>query len=209
MKRLMAMVTLVTSLALVSPQAFAATATTGALSISAQVDSTLTLSVILRQNSSTGTVISAMNFGTLQELVQTSGARSLRSSTAGSTGTGNVTAMITANSHGLPYVIRQTGTALSNGVTTLPTGACTVVPVYAIDDNNGQSRPAGSLMGIAGSWVSVDKTLYASESGTAQVRTIQAIYSITDDPTAGATAAVPISQAGGTYNGTVTITVTA
>jgi hypothetical protein len=41
------------------------------------------------------------------------------------------------------------------------------------------------------------------------MRTIQAHYSITDDPAAGASGAVPASQPGGTYTGTVTFTVTA
>ena len=116
-----------------SPSAFAATATSGPHTIRAEVDGTLTMSVVLRKNSSTGTVLTSMDFGKLVDI----GTGTLRSSATSTTGTGNVTAMISANSHGLPYTITQTGTALSNGTTTLPSGACTVVPVYSALDNGG------------------------------------------------------------------------
>ena len=185
-----------------SPSAFAATATSGPHTIRAEVDGTLTMSVVLRKNSSTGTVLTSMDFGKLVDI----GTGTLRSSATSTTGTGNVTAMISANSHGLPYTITQTGTALSNGATTLPSGACTVVPVYSALDNGGAAL-VGTL-GVAGTWVTSGKTLYTSNA-IGSVRTFQAGYSVTDDPAAGATTGVPLSQAGGIYNGAVTFTVTA
>jgi hypothetical protein len=70
--------------------------------------------------------------------------------------------------------------------------------------------PAGAALGAKGTWVSgTDKTVYTSETGTAAMRVIQNIYSITDDPAAGATTGVPLNQPGGTYTGTLTISVTA
>ncbi len=184
--------------------AYAASTSSPAITTSAQVLSALTLNVSLHKNSSTGAVVTAMDFGSLQNI----GTGTLRSSTTGSTGTGNVTAMISANSQSLPYTITQNGTNMSNGSTTLPSGALGVVPVYASQDNGGAALPAGAVLGTKGSWVG-NRTLYTSESGAAQIRVIQAIYSITDDPAGGATAGVPLNQAPGTYTGTVTITVTA
>ena len=205
MKKLIATATLiVTVLTFASPSVFAATSSSGPYTVSASVDGTLSMSVVVRKNSSVGAIITAVDFGKLVDI----GANTLRSAATSTTGTRNATAMITANSHGLPYTITQTGTTLSNGTTTLPSGACTVVPVYATQDNGGLAKPAGAVVGTAGSWVGT-RTLYTSETGIAAMRTIQAVYSITDDPIAGATSAVPLNQAGGNYSGTVTITVTA
>ena len=203
-KTMTIMLLVVLAFSLSGPSAFAATASSPAYTASASVDGTLSLTVALKKNSSTGATLGSLDFGQLVPFVQASGT-TLRSSTTGSTGTGSVYAMITANSHGLPYTITQTGTALG----TLPTGACTVVPNYAAADNGGLAKPAAATVGAAGSWIGT-RTIYTSETGTAAMRTVQAIYSITDDPAAGATAAVPINQAGGTYSGgTVQITVTA
>ena len=188
---------------LILPQrVFAATATNGPVNVSASVNGALTLSVALKKNSSTGATVTSMDFGQLVDI----GTGTLRSSPSSTTATGNVTAMISANSHGLPYTITQTGTTLSNGATTLPSGACTVVPVYAALDNGGAAL-VGAL-GTKGTWVASGKTLYTSDAA-GSIRTIQAVYSVTDDPAAGATTGVPLNQAGGTYNGTVTFTVTA
>jgi hypothetical protein len=185
-----------------SPSAFATTATSGPYTISASVDGTLTMSVALKKNSSTGAALTSMDFGKLVDI----GTGTLRSSATSTTGTGNVTAMISANSHALPYVISQTGTVLSNGVQTLPSGACTVVPGLYPADNGGAANVG--TVGTAGTWVATGKTLYTSNA-TGDIRTIQAAYSVTDDSAAGATTGVPLNQASGTYNGSVTFTVTA
>ena len=206
MKKLMSMSVVAAFVALtLAPSAFAATATSGPFTTSASVSGTLTLTTVIKKNSSTGATITTMDFGQLTDI----GTGTLRSSATGTTGTGAADMFITANSHGLPYTITQTGTAMSNGSTTLPAGALTVVPVYAAADNGGATMPTGASLGSAGTWVSTNKVLYTSETGTAAMRTIQAIYSVTDDPTAGSTASVPLNQAAGTYSGTVTITVTA
>jgi len=194
----------VTAAAMVSPVAMAATTSTSSIATSASVASNLTLNVVMRKNDFAGAIVTSMNFGQLVDI----GTGTLRSSPTSTTGTGAVDAFITANSQGLPYTITSTGTAMSNGTTTLPSGALNVVPVYAAADNGGLAKPAAAVVGAAGTWIGT-RTLYTSESGTAALRTIQAIYSVTDDPAAGSTAGVPVSQAAGTYNGTVVITVTA
>ncbi len=188
------------------PAGYAATASSGPYSVSAQVNSTLTLSVVLKKNSSTGATVSSIDFGTLQEFTNpTTGGKTLRSSTAGSTGTGSVVALVSANSHGVPYSIKQTGTALSAGGSTIPAGACTFVPVYASADNGGAGNT--NTLGSATSWVGNDKTIVTSTDGS--MRTYQVHYSITDDTAAGANAAVPVNQIGGTYSAQVTFTATA
>ena len=205
MKNLTKLVTVFVIVFLMASQtSFAATATNGPVNISASIDGALSLTVALKKNSSTGAIVTSMDFGQLVDI----GTGTLRSSPTSTTGTGNVTAMISANSHGLPYTITQTGTALSNGITTLPAGACTVVPVYAAADNGPTAPPLVGALGTKGTWVASGKTLYTSDA-VGSVRVFQAVYSVTDDPAAGATTGVPVSQAGGTYNGTVTFTVTA
>jgi hypothetical protein len=206
MKKLIAVVTLVvTGIYLAVPSAFAAASSAGPYTVSAEVDGALSMTVVLKKNNSAGATITAMDFGKLVDI----GTGTLRSSPTSTTGTGSAVAFITANSHGLPYTITQTGTVLTSGVNTLPSGACTVVPVYATADNGGAAKPAGAVVGSAGTWVATNKAIYTSETGTAALRTVQAIYSVTDDPAAGATAGVPLNQAGGTYTATATITVTA
>ena len=208
MKGLVKIVAIVTTVFFgISPAAFAANASQS-FPINASVDGTLTLSVSLFRNTATGpgAAITALNFGRLQEFVQPAG-RTLRSSDTGPSALmGAGVALISANSHGLPYVIKQTGTPLASGGNSIPSGACVVVPVYSPADNGGAAL-VGSL-GTRGSWVATDKVLYTSDAA-GSIRQIQAIYSITDDPAAGATAAVPTSQAAGSYSATVTFTVTA
>ena len=196
-----------------SPSAFAATATSGPYTVSASVDGSLSLSVALRKNTSTGPIVSSMDFGKLVEFSSTDPIdptkvyKALRSSATSTTTTGNVTAMVNANSHGLPYTITQTGTALASGADSIPAGACSVITAYSTLDNGGAAEVGTRSLASGGSWVGT-KTLYTSD-GLGSIRTFQAIYSITDDPAAGATTAVPINQKGGTYSGTVTFTVTA
>jgi hypothetical protein len=199
-------VSVVALLFTVSQSAFAASVSKPPVNVSAVVSSTLQLNLSLFKNSvavaNDITASNTMNFGTLQNV----GTGTLRSSTTGSTGTGSVIALLSAVSSGTPYVITQNGTALTSGVNTLPSGATTVVPIYAPEDNGGQAL-VGTL-GTPGTWVNASKTLYTSNAAAA-TRIIQAHYSVTDDPAAGATTGVPLNQAAGTYASTVTFTVTA
>ncbi len=205
-KTLAVSMVMVMALVCVTPFAQAATSVQGPFTVSAVVPSALTLTVVLKKNDFAGAVITSMNFGNLVDI----GTGTLRSTATGSTTTGAVATFLSASSQGLPYSITQTGTPMSNGASTLPAGACIVKPVYAAGDNGGLTMPAGASLGTGGTWTSVSpKLIYQSEAGVAQGRTIAAFYSVTDDPSAGASAGVPTSQAAGTYSGTVTFTLTA
>lgn len=191
---------------------FAATVTSGTFPISANVDGTMTLNVQLKRNTPTGpgAVASSLAFGNLKEFSFTNPTTQVVSKTLRSsddTGVGAYVAVITVNSHQTGYQIRQTGTELRNALAnkTIPTGACVVKPVYATQDNGGQTDN-GVMPSNGFSWVGTDKVLYTNSAGS--IRTIQAIYSITDDPNVGASSAVPLDQAGGAYSGTVTFTAT-
>lgn len=189
----------------VAPLVYAAQATSGPINTRASVAGGLSQTIVIRKNNSAGAIITTIDFGQLADI----GTGTLRSDPNGTTGTGDAVAFITPNSQGLPYVTTVDGTVMSNGTTTLPNGALVVVPVYATQDNGGLAKPSGATLGTAGSWVGTGKVLYQSESGIAAARTFQAHFSVTDDPTAGSTASVPLSQASGQYAGTVTITTTA
>jgi len=125
---------------------------------------------------------------------------------------GGAVALLSANSHGAHYVISQTGTALTSGTNTIPAGACRMVPVYSSSDLLGGVAqgpiPAGASIGAKASWVTATgNTIYNSEASNTAVRIAQAHFSVTDDPTTGANAAVSVNQAGGSYSATVTFTV--
>ncbi len=205
MKKLISVFVAVLVFTASAPVIFAATATTGPINTQASVAGGLSQTVVIRKNSFSGAIITAINFGQLADI----GTGTLRSDSNGTTGTGSAVAFITPNSAGLPYITTVDGTVMSNGTTTLPNGALVVVPVYAAADNGGLSMPAGATLGTGGTWVGTGKVLYDSENGVAAGRTFQAIFSVTDDGAAGSTAAVPLSQASGNYAGTVTITTTA
>ncbi|MBF0254601.1 MAG: hypothetical protein HQL11_05710 [Candidatus Omnitrophica bacterium] len=202
--KIIALALLVGVCALYTPAAFADSATSGQYTVQAQVGAGLTFNVELKKNDYNGATVQSMNFGQLADL----GSNTLRSDPAGTTGTGAVDVFLSANTHSIPYIIKQTGTALTKtgGSAFLPHGACVVTPVYAAADNGGAAIPAGASLGTAGTWVATDKPLYTSE-GAGSTRVIQAFYSITDDPAAGSTDFVPLSQEAGTYTANVTFTV--
>ena len=182
------------------PSAFAVNSST--FTISATVASGASISVapfkntVAAGNELTGT---SFSFGTLVDDAPANG--TLRSSTTGG-GNSSIIFLITGGNAGSAYTIRSTGTALTSGANTIPTGATTIVPV----DNPGQGALVGTL-GTAGTWVATGKTLYTSNAAGVQ-RTIQAHISVTDDPAAGFVApAVTTGQASGTYSGTIFFTV--
>ncbi len=182
--------------------AYGASSSSNPIAFGFEVQGTLTMTVELRKNHTGGAVVTAMDFGKLINI----GTGSLRSSTTSTTGTGAICALVRATSPSAPYVITQSGSALSNGITTLPAGACTVVPTYNAADNGGALLPAGASVGTKGTWVENGKVLYTSGPDYS-TRNVTCYYSITDDPAAGASTGVPINQPGGVYTGTITFTV--
>ena len=200
------------------PNLFSASSETDNLQFTAQNDCTFALTVQLYKNTPfNGSMLSTMDFGTLQVYTDVSGAKTLRSSTSGSTGTGAVAAMIYPGPcGGWPY--RITANTVSGPLTdsttgqTIPSGACTVVPVYSPSDNDfgAGPQPLVGTMGTPGSWAIAGSpiTLYTSDAA-GNYRATQAYFSITDDPAAGATTGVPPDQQAGSYGGTILITMTA
>lgn len=215
MKTLMTIAAFIVMVFTLALPAFATTVSLPAVPISASVDSSLTLTATIFKDSGAGPVGSALasiNFGQLQVFTNTlTNGQTLRSSDTGTGAVmGGAVALISANSHGAHYVISETGTVLTSGSNTIPANACGMVPVYAAADNGGNALPAGAAVGAKASWVTaVGNTIYNSEASNTAMRTVQAHFSITDDPAGGAQSggAVLLNQAGGSYSGTITFTV--
>lgn len=192
-----------------SPYVMAATSVKGPITVSAAVPVNFDLAFEMKRNTFAGPTVTAMDFGTLGTITLADGSRSsLRSVLTGSTGTAAVNVFYGASTQGAPYTISQTGTPMTGpGGATLPVGNLIVVPVYAPEDNGGAALPTGASVGTRGSWVGT-RTIYTS-GPTAAARVVQAFYSITDDPAAGAVGGITSAQAAGAYSGTVTFTLTA
>lgn len=185
-----------------SGSALATDLNSGPYSVTASVNGAATLTVNLFKNDVSGPntgPATALSFGQLQEVDGT-----LRSS---NTGTGAVSAaylaQVTANTHGLPYTVKQTGTTVSSGANQLPNNGLAMNVVYVASDNG---NVTDGTVGSKDSWVGT-KTLYTS-SPAGPLRTIRAYYAITPDPAVGPGGAVPLDQPSGTYNGTITYTLT-
>ena len=215
MKTLMTIATMIVMVFTLALPAFATTVNSPAIPIAASVDSSLTLSVSLfkdlpNNGGPTGSALGSIAFGMLQVFTNTStNGQTLRSSDTGTGAVmGAVCALVSANSHGAHYVISQTGTALTSGVNTIPSGACVMGIAYATQDNNTATIPAGASLGtpLTGSWVG-SRTIYNSEASATAIRIVQCHYGVTDDINAGANSAVLVNQAGGSYTAQVTFTV--
>lgn len=202
-----AVIAAISVLAAQSTYAAPLSASTAALNVSAVVAQVLAISATIRQNSSTGTVLPAIAYGTLQQFNDINGVpQTLRSSALGSTGTGDGVIMVTVISTlGTQYTVTEVGTAMTSGANTIPAGACAVNPVMNPLDNNGSANVG--VLAAAGSWIG-SRTVYTSDA-IGSLRTFQLHHALTDDPVAGASSAVPLSQPAGNYNGTITLTVTA
>ena len=111
-------------------------------------------------------------------------------------------ALITANNHSRSYVVTQTGTNLISGSNAIPANCGTpahacykVSPSYVASDNGGVTE---GTIGAVGTANATNKTLFTS-GGVHGLRVIRAYYSLTDIP-----ADLPV----GTYQGTLTFTIT-
>lgn len=188
-----------------APSAYATSSTSGSIMLGAEVDGTLSMTIVLKKNYYGGDVVTSMDFGRLVDI----GTKTLRSSPTSTTGTGAIAAFIYITSFSnTPYTLTQTGTLLTKATgVSLPAGACTVVPLYVDGDNGGVAKPGDAYPGSMGTWVATDKLLYYS-GAQGLSRCVTAYYSITDDTAAGATSFVPLNQAGGEYSGMITFTAT-
>lgn len=175
-----------------------------ALSVSAVVQSSLTLNIVLnRVDPASGDAESpttSMNFGSLTP-----------DSNGGMKVPYYFKAYINANTQSLPYTITQSGTPVSNGSATLPTTACRVVPTYNPTDNGG--APLVGTLGSPGSWVG-PRTVYTSDAAGSP-RTVSVVYALIGDPAYGGGLNgeplnfIPNTQPAGAYGGSVTFTLTA
>ena len=159
------------------------------------------------------TEVSSMDFGTLVHMIGTTDA-GLWYSQAG------FCVVIYSQPYGYPYDVKSTCVGLTSGGSSLPAGSFGLTPVYSKYDKwvwtGGEAvqgdMPTGASTGTAGSAVATNKLIYTSETGTATARILQAYYGLPPkttgggDPFSGYTP-IPLTQASGTYTGTVTITI--
>jgi hypothetical protein len=133
--------------------------------------------------------------------------------------------MIFTNSFGHRYEIRSTCSGLVSGANSLPAGSFSLTPGYASQDRfvaldplSAQgAQPTGSTQNTAGvSAITTSGTfrsVYISETAASN-RILRAFYALPPYSTGGALpftgyVPIPLSQAAGTYSGTVTITIVA
>lgn len=162
--------------------------------MSATVQSVLELGVEIRQykdGAVTNWGASSMNFGTLTSDTAQGPMR----------GENYFDVYLHPNASGRPFRLTQSATALTNGVRTIPAGACIVTPWPTNKD--GQSYPAGASIGTRGSFIATNKIIYTSDPAGSYTP-VAFTYAITNDANAGATAFVPFDQAGGSYTSQVT-----
>ncbi|MCM8796861.1 MAG: hypothetical protein NC923_03160 [Candidatus Omnitrophica bacterium] len=200
---------------------FAYAASTVNVSISAQVPvSSPELAVVIKQlntpaqDPNTGTTVTAMNFGTLTHFLADG------TTDAGIWYSRNYFCVfIYTNSFGRRYQVLSTCTGLSNGAQNLPAGSFGISPGYAAQDafNIGGTlipqgtQPTGSVLGNPGPAIATNALIYRSETAASN-RIIRAFYSLPGYGEGGALpftgyTPIPLTQAPGTYTGTVTISI--
>lgn len=160
----------------------------------------------------TGTTVTEMNFGQLTHTLAGGGDAGVWYSQK------YYCVFIFTTSFGNRYEVRSTNTGLSSGANTLPAGSFGLVPAYEAADEwspgNAQGvKPVDAVVGDPGPAIITDKAIYRSEAGASN-RIIRAFYSLPCYKTGGAVpftgyTPIPLSQAAGTYTGTVTISIVA
>lgn len=161
-----------------------------------------------------GTTVSSMNFGTLTHDLIGGGDAGVWYSQK------YYCVFMFTTSYGHKYEVRSSCSGLTSGANSLPTGSFGLTPGYASQDEwspgNAQgAQPTGSVLGSAGPAITPGsyKAIYTSESAASN-RIIRAFYSLPCYATGGANPfngyiPIPLSQAAGTYSGTITITIAA
>jgi hypothetical protein len=109
------------------------------------------------------------------------------------------------NAQERPFTIRQTAGPLESGGNTIPNGAFIVTPLAGVGGGP-TPLPAGITVGTQQSAVGTNLVLFSSSGGPSD--TMAATYGISDDPSAGASEAIPLDQPAGSYTTTVTFTAT-
>ena len=166
------------------------------------------------QDPNSGVTVTAMSFGTLTHLLADQ-------TDAGVWYSQNYFCVfVYSTSYGKKYQLQSTCTGLTNGAASLPTGSFGLTPGYAAADSftvDGLTpqgaQPAGSVLGSTGPAIATNKQIYQSETAASN-RILRGFYSL---PSYGAGGTlpftgytpIPLSQAPGTYSGTVTISIVA
>jgi len=158
------------------------------------------------------TEVASMDFGTLKHTLADGSEAGLWFSDAG------FCVVIYTQPYGKPYDVGSTCAGLTSGANSLPAGSFGLTPAYSPNDEWSPGypqgpMPSGASLGTAGPAVDTNKLIYSSESGTGTARIIQTYYSLPPYKTGGTEpfpgfTPIPLSQATGTYTGTVTITIT-
>ncbi len=187
--------------------------------IKAQVpDGTPELSIVIKslnqanQDPWTGTTVTQMDYGLLTHALSGGGDAGVWYSQT------YFCVFIFTTSFGHAYEIRSTCSGLTSGANSLPSGSFGLTPSYIAQDEWSAGNPQGAIatgatVGDPGSAIVTNKVIYRSEPAASN-RIIRAFYSLPCYLTGGAvpfTGYTPIalSQAAGTYTGTVTISIVA
>lgn len=157
-----------------------------------------------------GTTVTTMGFGTLTHLLDGGGEAGAWFSKK------YFAVMIFTNGFGKKYEVRSTCAGLTSGGNSIPANSFGLTPQYVGEDkwSSGDAqggKPAGATLGSAGSAITTNKSIYQSEAG-GSARIIRAFYSLPPFGSGGALPfpgyqPIPLTQAPGTYAGTVTITI--
>lgn len=111
------------------------------------------------------------------------------------------------NAQQRPFTVKQTAGPLQGGGNVIPAGAFIVTPLDGVGGDTTKPLPAGLTKGTRQSAIGTNLVLF-SRATNGSSDTMAATYGITDDPTKGATAFIPLDQAAGTYTTTITFTAT-
>ena len=189
-----------TAAALIAMPAYAATTQT--VTVSTNIGTTLDLSMTIFKLDAAGNPVGS-NLGTSIPF----GALVADTTFSVFHGADAYTVYLTANTSSLPYTIKATMAALSNGATTLP-NAMVMATVSA--KSAGADIAGDSVSGVTNdSAIMSNKTIYTSNaSGTGAL--LQLVYGISGGQAVGVPFVgwqpILLDQASGTYNGSVTYT---
>lgn len=167
------------------------------------------------QDPNTGTTVTSMAFGTLRHIQDDLTDAGIWFSSK------YYAVLMYTGSFGHRYEIKSTCLGLTNGAVSLPVGSFGLTPDYqaldrwvASDPTTAQGgMPASAVKGTPGTAILSNKLIYRSETAASN-RILRGFYSLPCYKTGGVDpftgfAPIPLTQAPGTYTGTVTITIAA
>jgi hypothetical protein len=162
--------------------------------ISADIATELTLELIA-MDENTHTTMSSLDFG---QLLRTD--TDLRSSKV-------CKVLLKVSGTGVPLELVQIASdlAVRGNTDVIPKGAFMMRPAYLAADNGGVGMPPGSQVAGASS-VYGRQLLYRDPTGSSRI--ISVFYTLSGDPSTGASASIPLEQKTGDYSGNIQYTLT-